>query len=99
MTKEEIISELDKFVSSRGTGSYAYEAPTLPNPNPHSRVYGVGKSYDNPIQQSRNEIYAFIDVLLQTNLRNVILETGAGEWIGSHFLWKMLFNKVITGNV
>jgi predicted O-methyltransferase YrrM len=91
----EIIERLDWFVGSRGTGCYVYETPTLIDPTPGA-PYGFGASFESPTQQSRKEIHTLIEVLLQVSPRNITLETGAGEWVGSHFLWQMLFDKIIT---
>jgi predicted O-methyltransferase YrrM len=96
MNKEDVIINLNNFVAARGKGSFVHEEPTkLPTPdlNPN---YGFGKSYEHPLQQVRGEIYKFIDVLMELNERKVILQTGSGEWNGTHFLWKMMFEKVIT---
>ena len=100
MTKSQIIARLDTFVATteRANGVYAYEHITKINPNPYSTTYGIGGSFDYPIQQSRQEIYALIELLLDYP-RDVILETGCGEWGGTHFLWQSMFNKVITVEV
>jgi len=71
------------------------EEPTLPPLSSHGPA-GMGESYEHPLQQLREEIYKFAEVLYNLPNRGTLLETGAGDWCGTHFLWRMIFDKVIT---
>ncbi len=94
MNKDAIVVVLDAFVASRGTGSWGFDPPRLPKAD--HLPSGQGRSYCPPIQQLRDEILAFVDVVLGLQSRKTILEIGAGEWCGTHYLWRMLFDKVVT---
>lgn len=82
-----IISELDKWVHQRGNGKYIYkDCLELVN-------YGLPENFG--IQQIREEISEFIEVLLK-NKRGSILEIGLGYFGSTHFLWRLIFNHVAT---
>ena len=92
---QEIIKYLDDFVSTRAMGCYAWEEATRPNDCVNT-PFGQGGTYYYTIQQSRKEIYKLIEILLGFEPRDIILETGAGEWGATHYLWRALFDRVIT---
>lgn len=49
-----------------------------------------------PIQQVRAEILGLVEVLLETIPRKTAVEIGMGSCGGSHFLWSLMFDRVIT---
>lgn len=50
----------------------------------------------NPIQQVREEIMEFTRVLLDTVPGRTAVEIGMGRCGGSHYLWSLMFDRVIT---
>ena len=90
MIKEEILSQLDKWVSDKGNGGYV--------PIDFDPYYAVHNNYLNEeigIQQNREELEKFIDVLIKSN-NGVCLEIGLGFFGSTHFLWRQIYDKVIT---
>lgn len=76
------IPRFDKWVSRHG----GYVPPDfIPGDDPH---FGV--------QQVREEILTFVDVLEAMNLHGTILEIGLGHHGGTHILWREIFKKVVT---
>lgn len=49
-----------------------------------------------PVQQIRQEIYEFVGLLLNRELRDTVLEIGMGKHGGTHYLWRMIFRRVVT---
>lgn len=49
-----------------------------------------------PIQQVRSEIIGLVEVLLDSVPRRTAVEIGMGTCGGSHFLWSLMFDRVIT---
>ena len=48
------------------------------------------------IQQVREEIYEFAQILLNRETKNRILEIGLGNNGGTHILWRYIFDTVVT---
>ena len=53
----------------------------------------------NPIQQVREEIMEFVKVLLAAGPGKTAVEIGLGRCGGSHYLWSLMFERVITIDV
>jgi len=86
---EQIFNNLDKWVSLHGTKKYiSYDYD-------ENIDYDFNNSENYGIQQVREEIYEFTKVLLQ-NKNGICLEIGLGYYGSTHFLWRHLFEKVIT---
>jgi len=83
-----IMQQLDKWVSSHGSGKYADEdwEPLMNYEIPE----------DTGIQQVRKEIEEFISFLISKKLSESVLEIGLGYFGSTHFLWRLIFNHVIT---
>lgn len=85
---EEIMQELDSWVSQHGDGCYV-------DPGFEPKLdYSVPA--DSGIQQERREIEAFVAKLLEIKHRGTALEIGLGQFGSTHFLWRLLFDRVIT---
>ena len=86
---KQIFNNLDKWVSLHGTKIYI----------PYDFEENIGDEYNISenfgIQQVREEIYEFTKVLLQ-NKTDIVFEIGLGYYGSTHFLWRELFNTVIT---
>ncbi len=84
-----IFNNLDEWVSSHGTKRYI----------PHDYEENIDDNFNISenfgIQQVREEIYEFTQILLK-NKTNISLEIGLGYYGSTHFLWRQLFNKVVT---
>lgn len=85
---ENIMHELDSWVSRHGDGCYID-----PNLEP---LRGYSVPPDSGIQQERSEIEAFVGKLLEMEHRGTALEIGLGQFGSTHFLWRLLFDRVIT---
>lgn len=85
----EIMRQLDTWVSSHGNGQYVSKT-FVPLDESFMIPEEVG------IQQNREEIEAFVSVLLSRAQRSITLEIGLGSTGGTHFLWRLLFDRVIT---
>jgi len=84
-----IIQELDKWVSDKGSVGYTEGKDE----------YTINYSGTKPIegiQQNRNEIKEFVEYLFNYFNGGTILEIGLGYYGSTHFLWRMIFDKVIT---
>ena len=84
-----IIQELDKWVSDKGSVGYTEGKDE----------YTINYSGTKPIegiQQNRNEIKEFVEYLFNYFNGGTILEIGLGYYGSTHFLWRMVFDKVIT---
>ena len=89
METNNIIQELDKWVSDKGSVGYTEGKDG----------YTINYSGTKPIegiQQNRNEIKEFIEYLNDGYNNGTILEIGLGYYGSTHFLWRMIFDKVIT---
>jgi predicted O-methyltransferase YrrM len=83
-----VMEQLDKWVSSCGSGSYI-----KPDFEPLEN-YMIPE--DSGIQQVRSEIEELVDVLLTRKKRGTVLEIGLGYFGSTHFLWRLLFKQIIT---
>ena len=89
METNNIIQELDKWVSDKGSRGYTEGKDE----------YTINYSGTKPIegiQQNRNEIKEFVEYLFNYFNGGTILEIGLGYYGSTHFLWRMIFDKVIT---
>lgn len=87
-TVEHIMGPLDAWVARHGNGQYEQGdwVPTQDFMIPD----------DAGIQQDRAEIAAFVELLLARGRLGTVLEVGLGYYGSTHFLWRLLFDKVIT---
>lgn len=85
---EKVMHELDKWVLKHGDGNYA-------NPD-FIPLTNFAIPPDNGIQQERREIEAFICLLLDKGISGTALEIGLGYFGSTHFLWRLLFDHVVT---
>jgi cephalosporin hydroxylase len=83
---EDIMIQLDPWVSKRGSGNYLEDRQEMGD-------YGLPEDYG--IQQIKEEIKEFIKVLLKRKPK-IILEIGLGYYGSTHFLWRLLANHVAT---
>lgn len=90
MTLDQVMAELDRWVSQRGSGRYI----------PGEFVATVDADYGLPedfgIQQVRAEIKDFAEVLLRQPRHGWALEIGLGYFGSTHILWRMLYDRVST---
>ncbi len=83
-----IIRELDKWVSKHGDGKYQ-------DPNGELKhIFSV--PHDSGIHQVRKEIKAFVELILEKKLKSTVLEIGLGYYGSTHFLWRLIFDKIVT---
>jgi predicted O-methyltransferase YrrM len=86
-----IMAELEKWIKGHGSGGFM---------DPDYQTVGDFGSYAIPdvsgIQQVREEIEAFVNLLLERKLTGSILEVGLGYFGSTHFLWRQFIDKVIT---
>lgn len=90
MDKKEILFELDKWISDKGSGGFIKTK--------YDPYYAVNHNHLNEelgIQQNREELNIFIDVLLKSDTKKC-LEIGLGFFGSTHFLWRHIYDKVIT---
>lgn len=83
-----IMRELDQWVSKHGNGCYV-----APDDEP-LKNWGIPPDYG--IQQERQEIEGFTAKLLEMGTKGTALEIGLGYYGSTHFLWRLLFDRVIT---
>ena len=85
-----IKNKLDNWVSKVGTGKY--------QPNNYvddiDNTFSLSENFG--IQQVKTEIYQFIDILLKQKKAKNCLEIGLGSYGSTHFLWRLIFEKIIT---
>ena len=89
METNNIIQELDKWVSDKGSRGYTE------GKDEYTLNYSGTKPIEG-IQQNRNEIKEFVEYLFNYFNGGTILEIGLGYYGSTHFLWRMIFDKVIT---
>ena len=89
METNTIIQELDKWVSDKGSVGYTE------GKDQYTLNYSGTKPIEG-IQQNRNEIKEFVEYLNGGHNSGTILEIGLGYYGSTHFLWRMIFDKVIT---
>lgn len=82
------MSELDAWVQKRGSAKYIPNEDSIELAN-----YGLPENYG--IQQVRDEIAEFVDILLK-NKTGSMLEVGLGYFGSTHFLWRLIFNHAAT---
>lgn len=88
MTAEDIFSQFDEWVRTHGSGVYVPAKQGVDPPN-----------YDPPVQQVREELREFVEVLVARNYHDSICEIGLGNHGGTHALWRMIFGRVLTVEV
>jgi hypothetical protein len=81
---DSIMRYLDHWVSRRSGKGY------VPGD------FGPNAPECHGIQQVRQEICEFVNILLAKGLHDSILEIGLGRYGGSHILWRYIFDRVIT---
>ena len=89
MNHNSIMDELDKWVLGKGNGEYIPEEDSRGTKN-----FGLLPDYG--IQQVRKEILEFSKFLLKCEKRENILEVGLGYFGSTHFLWRLIFDRVAT---
>ena len=82
------IDLLDRWVSQLGNGEYFPLDLVAHGP------FDIAPSY--AIQQVRTEISKFAAELVKRKLTGTIVEIGLGYFGSTHFLWRLLFENVIT---
>jgi predicted O-methyltransferase YrrM len=92
MFNDQIIQELDKWVSDKGDVSYL-DDDVLVTP---STLENFKVCPTPAIQQNKKEIEEFVDILLKLEPTNIALEIGLGFYGSTHFIWRLIFDKVIT---
>jgi len=90
LSATDIKFNLDKWVANNGTGRYLNQDYILNPDSDYSVIENVG------MQQVKKEIHEFIDVLVKNNKLETCLEIGLGIYGSSHFLWRSMFDKVIS---
>lgn len=83
-----IMAELDRWVSLHGNGQYS--------PADFEPINTLALYPDYGIQQERSELYDFIVEIINRCLSGTIVEIGLGRYGSTHFLWRLLFERVIT---
>jgi len=87
-TAHDIMKQLDAWVARHGNGRYE-QGDWVP-------MQDFMIPDDAGIQQDREEIKAFVEFLLKRKMRGTVLEVGLGYYGSTHFLWRLLFEKIIT---
>lgn len=88
ITVNDIMKQLDMWVADKGNGKYIHS-------NPYVAIHDNYLNEEVGIQQSREELEKFVGVLLKAE-RHQCLEIGLGFFGSTHFLWRQLFDKVVT---
>jgi predicted O-methyltransferase YrrM len=86
---DNIFTQVDKWVSDKGYAGY------IEREFPYTELYS-GTEPITGIQQIKEEIKSFVELLVEKNKFDSILEIGLGHYGSTHFIWRILFNKVIT---
>jgi len=84
------MKELDRWVASCGSGRY------VPSGYVSSADADFSLVEDYGIQQVREEIRAFAELLLRRKKLGRALEIGLGYFGSTHFLWRLLFRHIST---
>jgi len=87
---DKILNELDKWVSDKGNGGYVDI-----DFDPYHAMHHNFLNEEIGIQQNREELEKFIKVLTK-NETSTCLEIGLGFFGSTHFLWRQIYDKVIT---
>jgi len=86
-----ILSELDRWIVGKGDGNYIeYDY------NPYTSFETHTLNEEKGIQQVRDELKELITVLLKSNNLDRCLEVGLGFFGSTHFLFRQMFENVIT---
>mgnify|MGYP001560589978 CR=1 FL=1 len=83
-----IMEQLDAWVARHGNGRYE-RGDWVP-------MQDFMIPDDAGVQQDREEIKEFVSRILSRGRRGTALEVGLGYYGSTHFLWRLLFDKVIT---
>lgn len=83
-----IMAELDLWVSRQGNGQYI--------PTDFKALDRLALCPNYGIQQVRVELHDFVAEIVDRDLRGMALEVGLGYYGSTHFLWRLLFERVIT---
>jgi len=83
-----LMEQLDAWVCRHGNGKYE-QGDWVP-------MQDFMIPDDAGIQQDREEIKEFIELLLSRGRLGTVLEIGLGYFGSTHFLWRLLFERVIT---
>ena len=89
MKSVDIINELNKWIVDKGSGGYTIG-------NDSYTEYYSGTNPIEGIQQDEQEIKEFVEYLNDKFNGGIILEVGLGYFGSTHFIWRMIFDKVIT---
>lgn len=85
---QSVMEQLDTWVARHGNGRY------------EDTEFEPMKDFmipeDAGIQQDREEIKDFVSLLLSRKRLGAVLEVGLGYYGSTHFLWRLLFEKVVT---
>lgn len=84
----EIMKQLDAWVARHGNGRYE-RGDLMP-------MEDFMIPDDAGIQQDREEIQEFVSRVLSRGRLGSVLEIGLGYFGSTHFLWRLLFDKVTT---
>jgi predicted O-methyltransferase YrrM len=84
----QIMATFDAWVARQGNGQYLDSTTAVPRETDVFPDFGV--------QQARSEVAAFVDVILKRGQRRAALEIGLGYYGSTHFLWRLLFDHVVT---
>ncbi|MFA5300842.1 MAG: class I SAM-dependent methyltransferase [Lutibacter sp.] len=90
----DIMLFLDDWVAKHG--SYVNEGLIPGKASKRLNFFHVLEASKLGIQQVRDEIKEFIEVILNKGSTDNILEIGLGYYGGTHILWQQIFNQVVT---
>ncbi len=80
---------VDQWVAGRGNGAYvAEQLDTIPGRYELFPQYGI--------QQVRSELERFMHEIVRRGLGGTALEVGLGHYGSTHFVWRLLFERVVT---
>ena len=91
----EIKNELDKWVKDKGELPYVNDSDVI-RPYIPTTLDNFKLSPTNGIQQNKDEILQFVNLLLGLSDNKIALEIGLGFYGSTHFLWRHIFDKVLT---
>lgn len=97
---DNVMNELDNWVLLRANGKYIppyseIRSNKISIIDADSLALGLLQE-DYGIQQVRDEIKKFVEIIIYHGYRDSILEIGLGHCGSTHVLWRCLFNKVVT---
>jgi predicted O-methyltransferase YrrM len=91
MEIDELMKYLTGWVMEHGTGWFIYDSFM---PSKAMEDYSIPEDFG--MQQVFDEIREFAELLISKKEKTNILEIGLGYFGSTHFLWRALFDKVIT---